>query len=394
MPRRRAVIVANETTSRHGPTQAGFGAEAEGSQGIGTTIVAALARLAISVLIPLIVFFVLWRVFLFLRDNASPGWVTALVAIIWGVGGIMALFLLANAVIEQFPARWKGRLTPFVFVGPALAILAYYLFIPTLRTAYVSLYNASGTQFVGLNNYIYAFTSPAMLQSFRNNLIWLVFATFFSVGFGLIIAVLADRTHPTYETLIKALIFMPMAISMVGAAIIWRFVYEYRPPGAEQIGLLNAIVQGLGGSPQAWLLKQPWNNLFLIAIVVWMQTGYSMVILSSAIKGIPAELLEAGRIDGANEFQVFFNIIVPSIRGTLITVATTIVLFSLKIFDIVQSMTGGNFGTQVIANEQYTQMFQNFDYGKAAAIAIVLLVLVVPVMYYNLRQFSQQTEAF
>jgi alpha-glucoside transport system permease protein len=241
---------------------------------------------------------------------------------------------------------------------------------------------------------VFAFTSDAMLQSFRNNLLWLVFGTFFSVGIGLLIAVLADRTSPGYETFIKAMIFMPMAISMVGASVIWRFMYEFRPPGADQIGLLNAIVTGLGGSPKSWLLTQPWNNFFLIAIVVWMQAGYSMVILSSAIKGIPAELLEAGRIDGANEFQVFFNIVIPSIRGTLITVATTIVLFSLKVFDIVQSMTGGNFGTQVIANEQYIQMFQNFDYGKAAAIAIVLLILVTPAMWYNLRQFGQQTEAF
>ncbi len=362
--------------------------------GVPAAILGFLGRIGISVFIPLVVFFILWRVFIFLRGNTAPGWVIALVAIVWGVGGVLALFLLSNAVIEQFPAAWKRRFTPFVFVGPALAILAYYLFIPTLRTIYTSLYDASGTKFVGLNNYTFAFTSDAMLQSFRNNLIWLVVATSLSVGFGLIIAVLADRTKGWYETLIKALIFMPMAISMVGAAIIWRFVYAFRPPGAEQIGLLNAIVTGLGGSPQSWLLQQPWNNLFLIFVVVWMQTGYAMVILSSAIKSIPAELLEAGRIDGANEIQVFFNIVVPSIRGTLITVATTIVLFSLKIFDIVQSMTGGNFGTQVIANEQYIQMFQNFDYGKAAAIAVVLLILVTPVMWYNLRQFNQQTEAF
>jgi alpha-glucoside transport system permease protein len=241
---------------------------------------------------------------------------------------------------------------------------------------------------------VYAFTSDAMLESFRNNLIWLVVGTGFSVGFGLIVAVLADRTRPGFETIIKALIFMPMAISMVGASVIWKFVYEFRPPGAEQIGLLNAILTGLGGKPQAWLLNQPWNTLFLIAIVVWLQTGYAMVIISAAIKGVPSELLEAGRIDGANEVRVFFNIIIPYIQGTLVTVSTTVILFTLKIFDVVQSMTGGNFGTQVIANEQYTQMFRAFHFGRGAAIAIVLLVAVIPVMWYNLRQFGEQTEAF
>jgi alpha-glucoside transport system permease protein len=181
---------------------------------------------------------------------------------------------------------------------------------------------------------------------------------------------------------------------MVGASVIWKFVYEFRPPGAEQIGLLNAIVTGLGGKPQAWLLNQPWNTLFLIAIVVWLQTGFAMVIISAAIKGVPSELLEAGRIDGANEVRVFFSIIIPYVQGTLVTVATTVILFTLKIFDVVQSMTGGNFGTQVIANEQYTQMFRAFHFGRGAAIAIVLLVAVIPVMWYNLRQFGEQTEAF
>jgi alpha-glucoside transport system permease protein len=281
-----------------------------------------------------------------------------------------------------------------MFIGPAVAILTWYLFLPTLRSFWASLRDARGENFVGLENYVYAFTSKAMLESFRNNLIWLVVGTGFSVGFGLLIAVLADRTHPRFETVIKALIFMPMAISMVGASVIWRFVYEFRPAGANQIGLLNAIVTGLGGKPQAWLLVQPWNTLFLIVIVIWLQTGYAMVILSAAIKGIPVELLEAGRTDGATEVQVFFRIVVPYIRGTLVTVSTTIILFTLKIFDIVQSMTGGNFGTQVIANEQYTQMFRAFHFGRGAAIAIVLLIAVIPVMYYNLRQFSIQTEAF
>ncbi len=371
-----------------------YAQEIDQPRGIGNWIITNLGRLVVSLFVPVVTFVVLWRVFIFLRDSQSPQWLTAIVAIIWGVGGVLVLFLVANLVIEQFGDRWKTLLTPFVFVGPALAVLTWYLALPTLRSFYASLFDARGENFVGLENYIYAFTSTAMLESFRNNLIWLIVGTGLSVIFGLLIAVLADRTSARFETIVKALIFMPMAISMVGASVIWKFIYEFRPAGANQIGVLNAVLTALGGEPQAWLLLQPWNTLFLIAIMVWLQTGYAMVINSAAIKGIPAELLEAGRIDGANERQVFFRIIIPYIQGTLVTVSTTIILFTLKIFDIVQSMTGGNFGTQVIANEQYSQMFRAFHFGRGAAIAIVLLLAVVPVMWYNLRQFGQQTEAF
>lgn len=371
-----------------------YAQEADGRQSILQWFATNLSRLLVSLFVPVVTFVVLWRGFIFLRDSEVPQLVTAIVAIIWGVGGVLALFFVANLVIEQLSDQWKRRLTPFVFVGPALVILGWYLFLPTVRSFYSSLFDANGEKFVGLDNYVYAFTSDAMLESFRNNLVWLVVGTGFSVGFGLIVAVLADRTRPGFETIVKALIFMPMAISMVGASVIWKFVYEFKPAGAEQIGLLNAILTGLGGKPQAWLLNQPWNTLFLIAIVIWLQTGYAMVIISAAIKGVPSELLEAGRIDGANEVRVFFNIIIPYIQGTLVTVSTTIILFTLKIFDVVQSMTGGNFGTQVIANEQYNQMFRAFHFGRGAAIAIVLLVAVIPVMWYNLRQFGEQTEAF
>jgi alpha-glucoside transport system permease protein len=353
-----------------------------------------VGRILVSLFVPVVTFAVLWLGFRFLRDGQAPQWLTAIVAVIWGVGGALALYYVANLVVEQFGPEWRRRLMPFVFVGPALAILAWYLLVPTIRTSFASLYGPKGEIFVGLENYVYAFTSRAMLESFRNNLLWLVFGTGFSVGLGLLIATLADRTHEAFEVVIKALIFMPMAISMVGASIIWRFIYAFRPPGTPQIGLLNAIVVAMGGQPQAWLLMQPWNNIFLIAIMVWLQTGYAMTIISAAIKGVPAEILEAARIDGANELRVFFSITVPYIRGTLITVATTIILFTLRIFDIVQSMTGGNFGTQVIANEQYTQMFRAFHFGRGSAIAVVLLLAVIPVMIYNLRQFSEQTEAF
>ncbi len=232
-----------------------------------------------------------------------------------------------------------------------------------------------------------------MLEAFRNNLLWLVFGTSFSVGFGLLIAVLADRSR--FESVYKAIIFMPMAISFVGAGVIWKFIYNYKGTGSgiQEIGLLNAIVTALGGTAQPWLQQSPWNNFFLIIIMVWLQTGYAMVIISSAIKGVPVELLEAARIDGSSEIQAFFSIIIPYIQGTLLTVSTTILIFGLKLFDIVRVMTGGNNGTNVIANEFYIERFTYGNAGRASAIAIVLLIAVIPVMIYNLRQF-RESKAF
>jgi len=228
-----------------------------------------------------------------------------------------------------------------------------------------------------------------MLEAFRNNLLWMIFGTFFCVSLGLIISVLADRSR--FESVYKAIIFMPMAISFVGAGVIWKFVYTYKGEGSgiQEIGLLNAIVKAFGGTTQPWLQIPPWNNFLLIVIMVWLQTGFAMVVISSAIKGIPSELLEAARIDGATEFQVFFRIIIPTIQGTLLTVSTTILIFSLKLFDIVRVMTGGNNGTNVIANEFYLERFTYGNAGRASAIAIVLLVAVVPIMIYNLRQFRE-----
>jgi alpha-glucoside transport system permease protein len=230
-----------------------------------------------------------------------------------------------------------------------------------------------------------------MLQSFRNNLMWIIFGSTFSVAFGLIIAVLADRSR--FENFAKSLIFLPMAISFVGASIIWNFIYEYRPVDQPQIGLLNAVVAAFGGAPHAWpqwVDIAPWNNLFLIVIVVWLQAGYSMVLFSAALKGIPEEIMEAGRIDGGNEIQIFFRIMVPYIWGTIIAVWTTVVIFTLKIFDVVWVMTGGQFGTHVIATQFYRQSFTNRNSGFGSAIAIVLLIAVVPVMYYNLKQFRER----
>jgi alpha-glucoside transport system permease protein len=354
---------------------------------------AGLGRILASIFVPVLTFIVLWQGFLFLRDSKAPQLVLVAVAILWGVGGVALLYTVSNWIVEQLPNEWRARIQPFVFVGPALAILAWFLFIPTLRTLYFSFMDANSFNFVGFANYIYAFTDRVMLEAFRNNLLWLIFGTAFSVGAGLLIAILADRSR--FESVFKAIIFMPMAISFIGAGVIWKFIYSYKGTGSgiQEIGLLNAIVIALGGTSQAWLQLSPWNNFFLIIIMVWLQTGYAMVILSSAIKGVPTELMEAARIDGASEIQSFFRIIVPYIQGTIITVATTILIFALKLFDIVSVMTGGNYGTNVIAYEFYITRFTFGDAGRASAIAIVLLVAVIPVMIYNLRQF-RESKAF
>jgi alpha-glucoside transport system permease protein len=353
-----------------------------------------LVRTLVSIL-PLVVSLAIlsWG-FFFVRDlqltkNSIPQLVIVLIAIVWGVGGVVLLFTTANFFVEQLPDKWTQRLQPFIFIGPAVLMLTWALVIPTIRTIIASFFDEASVGFVGLKNFAYVFTNPAMLTVFRNNLLWVVFGTSFTVSAGLIIAVLSDRSR--FETAAKALIFMPMAISFVGAGVIWNFIYAVKPVSAPQIGLLNSIVVALGGQPQAWTaFFQPWNNFFLIVIVIWLQTGYAMVLFSAAIKGVPAEMLEAARVDGATELQVFFRIMIPQIMGTIIAVSTTIVIFTLKIFDVVIVMTGGQYETSVIATEFYRQYFTYNNNGIGSAIAVVLFIAVIPVMVYNLRQFAQR----
>lgn len=275
------------------------------------------------------------------------------------------------------------------FVAPALFFLALYLVYPTLATIYTSFLDRNAESWVGLENYIYAFTSPAMLTAFRNNVLWLVVFTVATVGLGLMLAVLTDRVK--YEAVAKSIIFLPMAVSFVGAGVIWKFVYAYNPPGASQIGLLNQIVVALGGQPVGWLLERPWiNNLALIVVGVWIWTGFAMVILSAAYKGIPNELKEAARVDGASEWQLFWRISLPYIQSTIAVVTTTMIINVLKVFDIVYVMTNGNFGTEVVANRMYKEMFQFRNFGRAGAVAVVLFLAILPLILVNIRRFRQQ----
>lgn len=308
-------------------------------------------------------------------------------AIFLGSVGIVALFYGLNALAGRLPRPWQQRVLPWVFVSPALGVVAAYLVVPTLNTIYLSVLDGRSQQFVGLENYRFALTDPSMLEAFRNNILWLVLVTGVSVGLGLILAVLMDQVR--YEAIAKSIIFLPMAISFVGASVIWKFVYAYRPEGSAQIGLLNAIVTGLGFDPVGWLVETSVNNFALIAIMIWLETGFCLVLLSAAVKGIPPDIIEAARMDGANEVQIFWRITIPMIRSTITVVATTIVILVLKVFDIVYVMTGGNQGTEVIASRMIKEMFNFRNYGRGSAIAVLLLIAVIPVMAANIRRFRR-----
>jgi alpha-glucoside transport system permease protein len=300
--------------------------------------------------------------------------------------------VLAERLIELLPDRQRRAVRPWVWLAPALLLLAVFLVYPALQTIWVSLRDAGSTGFVGLENYVYVFNDPVMLIALRNNVLWLVFFTGATLAFGLLIAVLTDRVP--YERIARAVVFLPMAISFVAAGVIWRFMYDYRPPGLPQTGTVNALLTALvpGFEPQAWLINTPTNNLALIAVAVWTWTGFCVVILSAALKGIPTEVLEAARVDGAGEWQIFRYVILPLISPTVAVVTTTMIIFALKAFDIVYVMTNGNYDTEVIANRMYKEMFNFRHFGRAAAIAVVLLIAIVPVMLLNIRRFKFQEE--
>ncbi|MFD1776428.1 carbohydrate ABC transporter permease [Paenibacillus rhizophilus] len=327
-------------------------------------------------------------IFLFFRDSTLNPLLTAVLAVLWGVVGVYLIYYTLTFAAEKYPDKIRGRILPFIFVGPAVLLLGWLLVLPALRTLYLSFFDASSDKFVGLANYAAVFSDRLLGTALRNNLLWVFVGTLACVAFGLLIAILADRS--SYEKTAKSIIFMPMAISFVAAGVIWKFVYYYQP-GDEQIGLLNAIVTYFGGQPQAWTsMIQPWNNFFLILILIWMQTGFAMVIFSAAIKGVPDDILEAARVDGSGEIRIFFRIIIPFISTTILTVTTTIIVFTLKIFDVVMVMTGGQYDTEVVATQFYRQFFMYRNFGYGSTLAIVLLIAVLPVIFVNLRQFRKQ----
>jgi alpha-glucoside transport system permease protein len=286
------------------------------------------------------------------------------------------------------PKRLAARMRPYVWVFPAVAFATVFMVLPTINTIFISFQDARGNP-VGLDNYVFFFTNPETLTSLKNNILWLVFFTGFVVVFGLLISVLFDRVR--YESLAKIAVFLPLPISSVAASIIWKFMFELRPPGSEQTGTLNAIIGVAGFEPIAWLVNTTTNNWALIAVGVWTSTGFAMVIISAALKGISTELLEAARVDGASERQVLFAVIIPLLMPTLTVITTTMIITALKVFDIVYVLTSGAFGTDVIARQLF-QRVANSDYGRAAAVGVVLLAAVTPILILNIRRFREQEQ--
>jgi alpha-glucoside transport system permease protein len=305
-------------------------------------------------------------------------------------GAAILLFIAITGLILYIASRFSGRrgdkATAIAFLGPTVVLVSIGLIYPGLRTIFQSFFDAAGDEFIGLGNYSTIFTSEDQITVLRNTVLWVVVTPLVATAVGLVYAVLVDRSP--FEAFAKALIFLPMAISFVGASIIWNFVYAYRPDQGKikQIGLLNQLVVWAGGTPHQWLIDTPWNTFFLVFVLIWIQAGFAMTILSASIKAIPDDVVEAATLDGASSFKMFRYVTIPSIRPSLVVVLTTISIASLKIFDIVQVSTGGRFETSVIANEFYSQSFRADNQGLGSALAVVLFILVIPIVVYNIRQ--------
>ncbi|MCW0980346.1 sugar ABC transporter permease [Agrobacterium sp. BT-220-3] len=330
--------------------------------------------------------------------------VSAIGVMVAGVFACAAYYWLSDKVLQAiFPVRSgdvleasrnlnrRAAVRPWLFIGPALILLLVYLVYPVIATLILSFYDRTGSEFVGLANYRWAFFDAGFRQSIFNNILWLAVVPAACTFFGLVIAVMTDRIW--WGNIAKSIVFMPMAISFVGASVIWKFIYEYRAEGQVQIGLLNAIVEFFGGNPEVWISMPFWNNFFLMIILIWIQTGFAMVILSAALRGIPEETIEAAVIDGANGWQIFWKIMVPQIWGTIAVVWTTITILVLKVFDIVLTMTNGQWNTMVLANLMFDWMFRGGgDSGRSAVIALIIMAAVTPIMVWNIRQANREME--
>jgi alpha-glucoside transport system permease protein len=384
-------MVPGGYTGDHAFSRRGQLAEAVSGAKVGRRSLSALRDLLIAAAVILLI----WLGLRLLRSETAFAGLgpfaaklaQAVVALLVGIVGIWALFIVANSLVEHLPARATAAIRPFVFVLPAIAVVSVYLVVPAVGTmvqSFTEVPEGEGLFF----NYVQAFSDPKLQLALRNNAIWLILAPAGALLIGLAFAGLVDRIRR--EALAKVFIFLPLCISGAGAAVIWRFVYEWRPPGTPQIGVLNAVWTQFGGEPVAWLQEIPTNTLALIVVMIWLQAGFAMVILSAAIKGVPTELLEAARIDGAGEFQTFVRVVLPSIRGSMITVFTTIAIAVLKVFDIVYVTTNGNFDSDVIANRMFNEMFRFRNFGFATALAVILFLAVVPIMVINVRNLRQQ----
>ena len=318
--------------------------------------------------------------------------VMGIVALILGVGGAALFFFFLNMFVEGLPGRASRGVMPYAYVLPALGFIGLMLIYPTIQTINYSFANADSDAYVGLQNYRDIFGDEAFRSSILNNVLWLLVVPAITVAFGTIVAVLGDKLGTQAEKIAKSTIFLPMAISFVGASAIWGLIYAYRSPGAEQTGLLNALWTAVGGEPQTWLQIPDFrlNSFLLMVILIWLQVGFAMILLSSAIKGVPEDTLEAARIDGASEWQIFWRVVIPQVKGTMITVFITVTILVLKVFDIVYVTTNGRFNSNVIANLFFNELFAARQAGRASAIVVILLLAVTPILIYQVRHFRNE----
>lgn len=318
--------------------------------------------------------------------------INTILTVVAGIGAALVLYWILNKLAELLPGRWEDRFKPYLFVLPAVAAICLYVIYPGIQTVVYSFANAQSTQYVGLKNYTSLLQSSGFQDTLITTLVWIAVAPLAAVLLGLAVATLVDRLKPGSEKAAKTIIFFPMAISAVGAATVWRFVYATAPEGSTQVGLQNAIITSFGADPIPWLEQRTFyiNTFFLIIMFLWLQVGFSMVLLSAAIKGVPIDTLEAARVDGATELQAFRRVVVPQIMPTVVTVYVTVLIGVMKLFDIVYVMTNGRANTNVLATEFFNQLFTNFNNGYAAAIVVILMVAVIPVMIFQVRQFRIQ----
>ena len=309
--------------------------------------------------------------------------------VVLALAGFAAVLGLILFFVDRAPKKGRDVIQLLAFLLPAVALVGLGLVYPAIRTTFTAFGDKAGN-FIGLDNFVWMFTQPEALVTLRNTVIWVILVPLVSTVVGLAYAVFIDKSRG--ERIFKVIVFMPVAISLVGAGIIWKFVYEYRPAEVDQIGLLNQILVWLGQEPVLWLQAEPINTIMLIIVMIWVQTGFAMVILSASIKGVSVEQLEAAELDGTNAWQRFRNVTLPGIRGGMVVVVTTITIATLKVFDIVRTMTAGNFNTSVVANEMYTQAFRAVQPGRGAALAVILFLMVLPIVVYNIRVMRQQKE--
>jgi alpha-glucoside transport system permease protein len=320
---------------------------------------------------------------------------STVLTVLAGIAAALTVYWALNRLAEALPGRWENRIKPYFYIAPALAAIGVYLVYPTVITIINSFKSSDGSGFVGVENFVKLLQTPAFRQTLLNTLLWIAFVPAACIIVGLFVATLADRLSSRAEKAAKTIIFMPMAISAVGSATVWRFMYAAQPAGQPQTGLLNGIVTAFGHDPVPWLQQSTLhsNSLLLMVMLLWGQAGFSMVLLSAAIKGVPTETLEAGRLDGAGEMRIFWRIILPQIRGTLITVFVTILITVMRIFDVIYVMTNGAFNTNVVGLEFFNQLYTNFNYGYASAIVVMLLIAIVPIMIYQIRHFKAEEAA-